>query len=152
MATQLPANGARKGVRVLILCTHNSARSQMAEGFLRHLAPAIEVASAGSQATAVHPLAIRVMAGHGIDLSRQRSKHLSELAAERFDVVITVCDGARETCPLFPGAPERVHWSIEDPAAVAGDEATRLQAFARAAVDLLARLRPLAALLERRHS
>jgi protein-tyrosine-phosphatase/DNA-binding transcriptional ArsR family regulator len=138
-----------RGTRVLFLCTHNSARSQMAEGILRQLAPAVEVASAGTEATRVHPLAIRAMARQGIDISHQRSKHLSEFAGQRFDWVITVCDNAREACPLFPGDPERIHWSIPDPSAVAGSEAERYRAFEAAAVDLLGRIRLLVALIGR---
>jgi len=132
------------GSRVLFLCTHNSARSQMAEGILRHLGgDSLEVSSAGTVATRVHPLAIAAMAERGIDLSGQRSKHLDELAGQRFDTVITVCDNANESCPFFPGAPERIHWSIPDPSAVAGDEETRLRAFRTAANDLMARIRGL---------
>jgi protein-tyrosine-phosphatase/DNA-binding transcriptional ArsR family regulator len=141
-----------RGLRVLFLCTHNSARSQMAEGILRQLAPAVEVASAGTEVTRVHPLAVRAMAQHQIDISRQRSKHLSEFAGQRFDYVITVCDRAREACPLFAGDPERIHWSIPDPSAVEGDAAARRRAFETAAVDLLARIRLLVALLGRRKS
>jgi len=130
--------------RVLFLCTHNSARSQMAEGILRHLAgDSVEVASAGTVATQVHPLAIAAMAEKGIDLSGQRSKHMSELSGQQFDTVITVCDNANETCPIFPGAPERIHWSIPDPSAVEGDEETRLRAFRTAADDLMVRIRGL---------
>jgi protein-tyrosine-phosphatase len=140
------------GVRVLFLCTHNSARSQMAEGILRRLAPQVEVASAGTEATRVHPLAIRTMAQQGFDISEQRSKHLAEVAGETFDYVITVCDNAREACPIFPGAPEQIHWSIADPSAVEGDEATRLRAFEMAGIELLARLRLFVALLERRQA
>ena len=138
-----------RGARVLFLCTHNSARSQMAEGILRQLAPAVEVASAGTEATRVHPLAIRAMARQGIDISHQRSKHLAEFAAQRFDWVITVCDSAREACPLFPGDPEQIHWSIPDPSAVEGSEAVRFRAFEAAAVDLLGRIRFLVALIGR---
>jgi len=139
-----------RGVRVLFLCTHNSARSQMAEGILRHLAPAVHVASAGTEVSRVHPLAIEALAPHKIDLSRHRSKHLSEFVGQRFDYVITVCDRASESCPLFPGDPERLHWSLPDPAAVEGDEATRLHAFQATAQDLLTRIRDLVALIGRR--
>ncbi len=138
-----------RGVRVLFLCTHNSARSQMAEGFLRHLAPAAQVASAGTEMTRVHPLAVRAMARQGLDISGQRSKHVGELAGQTFDYVITVCDHARESCPILPGAPEQIHWSIPDPAAVEGDPATRLRAFEGAALELLTRIRLFVALLGR---
>ena len=138
-------------VRVLFLCTHNSARSQMAEGILRHLAgDRLEVASAGTEVTRVHPLAIKVMAAREIDLSGQRSKHLDEFLGQQFDYVITVCDNARETCPVFPGAPERIHWSIPDPSSAEGDEKEREAAFERAADDLLTRIRYLLSLLRRR--
>jgi len=134
--------------RVLFLCTHNSARSQMAEGLLRQLAgDRVEVRSAGTVATRVHPLAIDAMAEKGIDIRGQRSKHLAELAGEHFDTVVTVCDNAQESCPIFPGAPERIHWSIPDPSAVAGDAETRLRAFRAAREDLAARIRDLAARL-----
>jgi protein-tyrosine-phosphatase/DNA-binding transcriptional ArsR family regulator len=137
--------------RVLFLCTHNSARSQMAEGILRHLGgEKVEAFSAGTQATRVHPLAIRTMTEKGIDISRQRSKHMEELAGETFDYVVTVCDNARESCPVFPDAPDRIHWSIADPSAVEGDEEVRLQAFRSAAADLMTRIRYLVAMIERK--
>jgi protein-tyrosine-phosphatase len=141
-----------QGVRVLFLCTHNSARSQMAEGLLRHLAPAAGVASAGTEVTRVHPLAIQAMAQQGIDISHQRSKHVTEFTGETFSYVITVCDRARESCPILPGAPRQIHWSIADPSAVAGDNATQLRAFEDAAVELLTRIRLFVALLERQRS
>jgi arsenate reductase len=117
-------------VRVLILCTGNSARSQMAEGLLRALSQgAVEVHSAGTHPSRVNPLAIAAMQEVGIDISGHRSKSVEEFVAERFDVVITVCDHARESCPVFPGAPQRIHWSYPDPAAVEGSREERLQAF-----------------------
>ena len=123
--------------RVLFLCTHNSARSQMAEGLLRSLGrDAFEVASAGTMATQVRPEAIAVMREIGIDISTQTSKTLDRFLPERFDEVITVCDNANETCPVFPGARNRRHWSIDDPAGVQGPEAERLAAF-RGARDAL---------------
>lgn len=129
---------------VLFLCTHNSARSQMAEGILRHLGgDRVEAASAGTEVTRVHPLAIREMAERGIDISGQRSKHLNELLGERFDSVVTVCDNASESCPVFPGSPERIHWSIPDPSAAEGDEESRQAAFQKAADELMARIREL---------
>jgi thioredoxin type arsenate reductase len=141
----------RKRFRVLFLCTHNSARSQMAEGILRHLAgDKVEVASAGTEVTRVHPLAARTMAAQGIDISGQRSKHLDEFLDQQFSYVITVCDRASETCPIFPGAPERIHWSIPDPASVEGDDKTREAAFQRAADDLQTRIRHLLSLLRHR--
>jgi protein-tyrosine-phosphatase len=140
---------AGQGVRVLFLCTHNSARSQMAEGLLRHLAPAADVASAGTEVARVHPLAIQAMAQQGIDISHQRSKHVTEFTGETFSYVITVCDRARESCPILPGAPRQIHWSIADPSAVAGDKPTQLRAFQDAAVELVTRIRLFVALLER---
>ena len=135
---------------ILFLCTHNSARSQMAEGILRHLrGDRMEVASAGTEVTRVHPLAIREMAERGIDISGQRSKHMSELLGGRFDYVVTVCDNARETCPIFPGDPERIHWSIPDPSVVEGEEGKRRAAFRKAADELTTRIRSFLALLEK---
>jgi protein-tyrosine-phosphatase/DNA-binding transcriptional ArsR family regulator len=132
---------------VLFVCTHNSARSQMAEGFLRHMRRDLTVASAGTAVSRVQPLAIRVMRKRGIDISRQRSQHLSEYAGQRFDHIVTVCDRAREACPVFPGDPELLHWSIGDPAAVTGDAAARRQAYEAVADELQGRIRRLLALL-----
>lgn len=123
--------------RVLILCTGNSARSQMAEGLLRHLAgDRFEVFSAGSKPSHVNPYAIRAMATRGIDISEQRSKHLSEYLDQPFDYVITVCDNAAETCPVFPGRAQRIHWSFPDPAAAQGSDAEILAAFKQICDDL----------------
>lgn len=138
-------------IRVLFLCTHNSARSQMAEAILRKLGgDRVEAASAGTEVTRVHPLAVREMAEREIDISGQRSKPMNELVGERFDYVVTVCDNARESCPIFPGDPERIHWSIPDPSAVEGEEDKRRQAFERAADELTTRIRYLLALLEKK--
>jgi len=118
--------------RVLILCTGNSARSQMAEGLLRDLAgDRLEVASAGVSPTQVRPEAIAVMRELGIDISRHRSKSVDEFAGQQFDYVITVCDNANEQCPLFPGNTRRIHWSFDDPAEAKGDEQSRLAIFRR---------------------
>lgn len=137
-------------VRVLFLCTHNSARSQMAEGLLRQMGKGrFEVFSAGTEATRVHPLAIREMLERGIDISEHRSKHLEEFAGEDFEYVITVCDSAQESCPIFPGDPERIHWSIQDPSSIQGDDSVRATAFKRAADELTTRIRYLLSLLER---
>jgi arsenate reductase len=114
----------------LFLCTHNSARSQMAEGLLRHLAgDHFEAMSAGTEATHVRPLAIRAMEEIGIDISGQESKTLDRYLEESFDYVITVCDDANEACPFFPGAANRLHWSFEDPSRVEGSEEERLAVF-----------------------
>ena len=118
--------------RVLILCTGNSARSQMAEGLLRHDAgERFEVRSAGVDPSAVRPQAIEVMREVGIDISNQRSKSVDEFTGEEFDYVITVCDNANARCPIFPGKTKRIHWSFADPAAATGDEAARLAVFRR---------------------
>jgi arsenate reductase len=118
--------------RVLFLCTHNSARSQMAEGLLRHLAgDRFEAMSAGTEATHVRPLAIRAMEEIGMDISGQESKTLDRYLEERFDYVITVCDDTNEACPFFPGAQSRLHWSFEDPSKAEGSEEERLEAFRR---------------------
>jgi arsenate reductase (thioredoxin) len=118
--------------RVLILCTGNSSRSQMAEGLLRSFgADRVAVASAGTSPSIVRPEAIAVMAELGIDLAGHRSKHVREFDGQRFDYVITVCDRANETCPIFPRDTERIHWSFPDPAAVEGTETERLAAFRR---------------------
>lgn len=115
--------------RVLFLCTHNSARSQMAEGLLRHLAgDRFDVASAGTEETRVHPLAIEAMREAGIDISAHRSKTLDAFTGQHFDLVITVCDRANESCPIFPGT-HRIHWSFEDPSAATGTDEQRLHAF-----------------------
>jgi arsenate reductase (thioredoxin) len=128
--------------RVLVLCTHNSARSQMAEGLLRALAPGrFEVASAGTEATRVHPLAVRVMSELGIDLSGHHSKTLDRFRGEPWDYVITVCDSANERCPVFPGRAARLHWSFEDPSAATGTEAERLAVFRRVRDAIATRLR-----------
>jgi arsenate reductase len=129
-------------VRVLILCTHNAARSQMAEALLRQLGGArFDVQSAGTEATRVHPLAIRALAEIGIDSSFARSKHLREFLGQRFDYVITVCDQASEACPVFPSAPRRIHWSVPDPCAVEGSEEERLRVFEQVRDELAQRLR-----------
>lgn len=129
-------------MRVLILCTGNSARSQMAEGLLRQEAgTACEVFSAGTAPARVRPEAIAVMRETGIDISGQHSKSVEEFLGRDFDFVITVCDKARETCPVFPARTRRIHWSIEDPAAVEGGTEERLGAFRRARNELQERLR-----------
>ena len=116
--------------RVLFLCTHNSARSQMAEAFLRELgASRFDVASAGTEARGLNPLAVQAMAESAIDISLQESKTLDQFVEQPFDLVITVCDEANESCPYFPNGKERVHWSFPDPSAVTGDDVTRFAAF-----------------------
>lgn len=128
-------------MRVLILCTGNSARSQMAEGLLRHDAgAAIKVFSAGTKPTQVRPEAVAVMREAGIDISGQRSKSVDEFEGQDFNYVITVCDNAKQSCPVFPAKTKRIHWSIEDPAAVQGSEEERLAAFRRIRDELRLRL------------
>jgi arsenate reductase len=127
---------------VLILCTGNSARSQMAEGLLRTLAGnQFDVFSAGSKPSVVNPFATQVMRERGIDISGQRSKHLNEYIKQPFDYVITVCDDAAETCPVFPGRAERIHWSFPDPATITGSEEDKLRAFRQTRDGLEERLK-----------
>jgi arsenate reductase len=119
-------------LRVLILCTGNSARSQMAEGLLRHDAgDRFEVFSAGTKPSRVRPEAITVMQELGIDISGNRSKHVNEFVGQQFDYVLTVCDNAQQTCPVFPGHAIRVHRSFDDPATLQAPEQERLALFRR---------------------
>lgn len=127
--------------RVLILCTGNSARSQMAEGLLRHMAgDRFDVESAGTIATFVRPQAIAAMAELGIDISGHRSKSLDEFLDTPFDYVITVCDNANETCPIFPGPAKRIHWSFDDPAAAVGSDEEIMNEFRRVRNEIKTRL------------
>jgi arsenate reductase (thioredoxin) len=127
--------------RVLFLCTHNSARSQMAEGFLRALAPnRFEAASAGTEKTSVNPLAIEVMAERGIDISTHTSKVVDGVLAQPWDYLVTVCDDANERCPLVSGIHTRLHWSFPDPSRATGTRDDRLDAFRRVRDAIEARL------------
>jgi arsenate reductase len=118
--------------RLLVLCTGNSARSQMGEGLFRaEGGERFEVFSAGTRPTSVRPEAIAVMKEIGIDISGHWSKGVDQFTGERFDTIVTVCDNARESCPAFPAPAERIHWSFEDPAAVEGSQEERLAAFRR---------------------
>ena len=127
--------------RVLILCTGNSARSQMGEGLLRHLAgDRFEVASAGVSPTRVRPEAIKAMREIGIDISDQQAKSVDVFTGQEFDYVITVCDNANEHCPVFPGNTTRIHWSFDDPALAEGDEESRLAVFRRVRDEILSYL------------
>jgi len=129
---------------VLFLCTGNSARSQMAEALAEQLGGGgVRAFSAGSDPKPLHPDAVRVMHGYGIDLRGRRSKHLAEFALERFDSVVTLCDRVREVCPEFPGDPEAIHWSIPDPSRAAEPDA-----FERTASELAARIPYLFDLIE----
>ena len=128
--------------RVLILCTGNSARSQMAEGLLRHVAgDEFEVESAGTIASFVRPQAIAAMAEIGIDISGHRSKCLNEFLGDPFDYIITVCDNAAENCPVFPGKAERIHWSFDDPAEATGSDAEQLAVFRRVRDEIAEKLK-----------
>jgi len=127
--------------RVLFVCTENACRSQMAEGSLRHEAgAAFEVFSAGTKPTQVRPEAVAVMREAGIDISGHRSKSVDEFEGQDFDFVITVCDNAKQSCPIYPAKTKRIHWSIEDPAAVQGSEEEILAAFRRIRDELRLRL------------
>jgi arsenate reductase len=127
--------------RVLFLCTHNSARSQMAEGFLRSFAgDRFDAQSAGTQKTSVHPLAIRVMAERGVDISEHTSTVLTESMQTSVDYLITVCDDANEHCPFVPCIRKRVHWSFEDPSRATGTDEERLAVFRRVRDQIEARL------------
>ncbi len=130
-------------IRVLFVCTHNSARSQIAEALLRDYGGAdFEVHSAGTEVTQVNPYATRVLADHGIDWSGARSKPITEFLDQRFDYVITVCDRARQTCPVFPGSENTLHWGLDDPSEAEGSETEKLAAFRRTELDISTRLRP----------
>ena len=123
--------------RVLILCTGNSARSQMAEGLLRHDAgEQFDVESAGTKPGIVRPEAIAAMKELGMDISGHRSKHVDEFEGQHFDYVITVCDNAKESCPVFFGAATRLHHSFDDPAAANGSIDERLNVFRRVRSEL----------------
>lgn len=136
--------------RVLILCTGNSARSQMAEGLLRHDAgDRFDVESAGTKPSSVRPEAIAAMRELGIDIGAQRSKHVDEFEGRKFDYVITVCDNAKESCPVFFGAAKRLHRNFEDPAALNGSEEQRLALFRRVRDELRAYLSEFTNLLSR---
>src|SRR5258707_11791079 len=129
---------SRSKPTVLILCTGNSCRSHMAEGILRAAAGDIlDVQSAGSNpAGLVHPLAIKVMAEIGMDISNHKSKHLNEFLSRPIETVITVCDNANQACPVFPGQANRHHWSFPDPARAPGSEAEQLVEFRRVRDDI----------------
>jgi arsenate reductase len=121
---------ARQPIRVLVVCTGNSARSILAEALLRrHGGDDFEVFSAGTEPKGINPLTERVLDEAGIDHSWARSKSVSEYLGEKFDYVITVCDQARQVCPVFPGVHETLHWGYEDPAAVEGSDEEKLKAF-----------------------
>jgi len=127
--------------RILFLCTHNSCRSQMAEGLVNHdLGDRFEAFSAGTEATRVNPIAILVLTELGIDISRQRSKTIDEFEGEQFDFVITLCGDANENCPLFFGGVQRVHIGFDDPSRFQGDARELLNEFRRVRDEMRARL------------
>jgi arsenate reductase (thioredoxin) len=128
--------------KVLFLCTGNSCRSQMAEGFLRSLGgERFEAYSAGTRPSTLNPLAVKVMSEAGIDISPQRSKNASEYLGTHFPYIITVCDNAKESCPIFPGNSTRLHWPFDDPADATGSEEERLAVFRRVRDEIDERIR-----------
>jgi len=146
-------NGAPRRSRpakVLFLCTGNSARSQIAEALARELSGgSVQAFSAGSRPKDLHPNAVAVMHTRGLDIAGQQPKHLGTFGRRRFDYVITLCDRVREVCPEFPGDPQAIHWSIPDPAALAGSDAETYPAFERTAAELETRIRFLLHVVER---
>jgi protein-tyrosine-phosphatase len=142
----------RPPARVLFLCTHNSARSQIAEALLRHLGEGrVEAFSAGAEPSRVHPKALEVLQKEGVDTTSLSSKSLQQFIGQDFDYVITVCDRAQESCPVFPGDPERIHWSFPDPSAVSDPDAQNL-AFLQVFAGLEKRLKILLTLIDREQS
>jgi len=137
-------------IRVLFVCTGNSARSIMAEALLRrHGSDRFEVHSAGTDPRSVNPLTLRVLADAGIDASWARSKSVNEFLGQRFDYVITVCDQARQVCPVFPGVHESLHWGYEDPAEATGTEEERLRVFNRVFIAMGERVQQFAVIAKR---
>jgi arsenate reductase len=137
------AHVSDRPIRVLFVCTHNSARSQIAEALLqRYGGKDFEVYSAGTEATEVNPYAARVLGDLGIDWSGARSKTIDEFLERRFDYVITVCDRAKATCPIFPGSDNTLHWGLDDPSEVDGTDEQKHAAFRRTQMEVSARLRP----------
>lgn len=145
LVAQTPAGAAHRlpaPRRVLFLCTHNSARSQMAEALMSRVAGAqVVVASAGSTVSRIHPLAVEVMAERGVDISGKRSKPMAQLVGRPWDVVVTVCDRVREVCPPWPAETRSIHWSVSDPAAVTGTVDEQRAAFCAVADEIAARVR-----------
>jgi len=136
---------------VLLLCTGNSTRSQMAQALVEHLSEgAIEASSAGSDPKPLHANAVRAMREHGIDIAGWRSKHLSQFTDRRFDYVISLCDRVREVCPEFPDQPDLIHWSVPDPAREGDTDEQSYPAFQRTATELAARVGFLLKLIDHR--
>lgn len=139
--TAIEGGRAGRPIRVIFVCTGNSARSQMAEAILRRDGgAAFEVVSAGVNPRGVHPLTITALARAGIDITGAESKSVGRFLGQRFDYVITVCDRARASCPVFPGGSETLHWGIEDPVEATGSEAQRLAAFEQAVREIAGRI------------
>lgn len=137
-------------IRVLFVCTGNSARSVMAEALLRrHGGDRFDVHSAGTEPRGVNPLTVRTLAESGIDASWARSKSVAEYLGQRFDYVVTVCDQARQACPVFPGVHESLHWGYEDPADATGTDDERMVVFRRVFTQLGERIQQFVALTER---
>jgi arsenate reductase len=137
-------------IRVLFVCTGNSARSQIAEALLRDFGgPEFDVNSAGTEPGVVNPYSVRVLGEIGIDWSAARSKSVTEFIGRPFDHVITVCDRARQTCPVFPGNHNTLHWGLDDPAEVEGTDEQKLEAFRRTRTEVATRLRPFVELARR---
>ena len=149
--TDTPADRtARDPIRVLFVCTGNSARSIMAEALLRHHGgDRFEVHSAGTEPKGVNPLTLQILAEAGIDASFAHSKSVNEFLDQRFDYVVTVCDQARQVCPVFPGVHESLHWGYEDPAEAKGTEEQRLAVFRRVFIQLGERVQQFAVLTDR---
>ncbi len=140
----------KRPMQVLFLCTHNSARSQMAEGILRAQGgDLVEVYSAGNQPTGIHPLAVKAMRELDIDISGQTSKNMDQFLKQEFDFVITVCDRVKEACPVFPGNPNQIHWSFPDPSEALGSEADRERVFHNIAIELNRRIGYLLLMIKR---
>jgi len=140
----------RDPIRVLFVCTGNSARSVMAEALLRHHGgDSFEVYSAGTEPKGINPLTLRVLEGSGIDGSFARSKSVNEFLGQTFDYVVTVCDQARQSCPVFPGVHESLHWGYEDPAAAEGTDDERLQVFRQVFIQIGERVRQFATVTRR---
>jgi arsenate reductase len=145
-----PAVTGDRPIRVLFVCTGNSARSIMAEALLRHHGgDEFEVHSAGTMPRGVNPLTLRVLADAGIDTSFARSKSVDEYLGQSFDYVVTVCDQARQVCPVFPGVHESLHWGYEDPAEATGSEEERLAVFRRVFIQIGERVRQFATVTRR---
>ena len=148
--TAARASSGDRPIRVLFVCTGNSARSVMAEALLRHHGGhRFEVYSAGTVPKGINPLTLRVLADAGIDASAARSKSVDEFLGQSFDYVVTVCDQARQVCPVFPGVHESLHWGYEDPAEATGTEEERLAVFRRVFIQIGERVRQFATVTSR---